>query len=177
MCGDGIAPEALDVLAAESATDHTLTLPELVRALVVEDMSPEFTGQSTDTWAPWFASWPERFASQAECAALFGPVAGRYFYEAFDDGALHGQLATWAAIAQEWGQRDFWDQWRSVPVPSLLIEAEHTVTPEGQMRKMASINDHSAHIQVNGAGHLIHDDAPEVFRGAVEAFLSALPYR
>lgn len=151
--------------------------PELVSALVVEDMAPDFRGRTTAEWTPWFDSWPDRFSSLGHARQMFGDVAGRYFYEAFDDGALHGQLATWAAIAQEWGQRDFWDQWRSVPVPSLLIEAEHTVTPEGQMRKMASINDHSAHIQVNGAGHLIHDDAPEVFRGAVEAFLSALPYR
>ena len=151
--------------------------PELVSALVVEDMAPDFRGRTTAEWTPWFDSWPDRFSSLGHARQMFGDVAGRYFYEAFDDGALHGQLATWAAIAQEWGERDFWDQWRSVPVPSLLIEAEHTVTPEGQMRKMASINDHSAHIQISGAGHLIHDDAPAVFRGAVEAFLSALPYR
>lgn len=151
--------------------------PELVSALVVEDMAPDFRGRTTAEWTPWFDSWPDRFSSLGHARQMFGDVAGRYFYEAFDDGALHGRLATWAAIAQEWGERDFWDQWRRVPVPSLLIEAGHTVTPEGQMRKMASVNDHAAHLKVNGAGHLIHDDAPEVFRGAVEAFLSGLSYR
>ncbi|GAC46933.1 putative hydrolase [Gordonia aichiensis NBRC 108223] len=151
--------------------------PELVSALVVEDMAPDFRGRTTTEWTPWFNSWPDRFTSLAHAQQMFGPVAGRYFYEAFDDGRLHGQLDTWTAIAQEWGTRDFWEQWRRVPVPSLLIEAENTVTPDGQMRKMASINDHATHLRISGAGHLVHDDAPEVFRGAVEAFLSALPYR
>ncbi|MFC0314621.1 alpha/beta fold hydrolase [Gordonia phosphorivorans] len=146
--------------------------PELVGALVVEDMAPDFRGQTTGTWAPWFESWPERFGDLDEAVAHFGPVAGRYFYEAFDDGRLHGSIPVWAAIAEEWGGRDFWTQWESVSAPSLLIEAEYSVTPAGQMRQMAQRNPHAAYLSVPGAGHLIHDDAPEVFRGAVEAFLS-----
>ncbi|QRY85856.1 alpha/beta hydrolase [Tsukamurella tyrosinosolvens] len=150
--------------------------PELVRALVVEDMSPEFTGQSTDTWAPWFASWPDRFASQAECEALFGPVAGRYFYEAFDDGALHGELDVFRAIADHWGPRDHWPQWRAVQAPTLLVEAEFTVVPPGVGERMVSSysGPDLRYLKVDGAGHLVHDDAPGVFRGAVEAFLSGL---
>lgn len=27
-------------------------------------------------------------------------------------------------------------------------------------------------LRVPGAGHIVHDDAPETYRGAVEAFLS-----
>ncbi len=32
----------------------------------------------------------------------------------------------------------------------------------------------TTYLQVPGAGHLIHDDAPEVYREAVEGFLAAL---
>ena len=149
--------------------------PELVSALVIEDMAPDFQGRTTQSWTPWFSTWPDRFASIDEARSMFGDVAGRYFYEAFDDGRLHGRLSTWTEIAEEWGSRDFWTQWRSVRVPTLLIEAEHTVTPAGQMRKMASINDFARYHRVRGAGHLVHDDAPDEFRGAVEAFLSGLP--
>lgn len=150
--------------------------PELVSALVVEDMAPDFRGRTTANWTPWFESWPERFADADEAIAMFGPVAGRYFYEAFDDGALHGDLATWTAVADEWGRRDFWAQWQAMAVPALVIEAQHSVTPPGQMRKMCSLNDHARHLLVPGAGHLIHDDAPDFYRGAVEAFLSGLPH-
>lgn len=150
--------------------------PELVRALVVEDMSPEFTGQSTDAWAPWFASWPERFESQEQCTALFGEVAGRYFYTAFDDGRLHGDLAVFDRIAAHWGTRTAWDQWRRVRVPTLLIEAEFTVVPPGIGDAMEARfrGAELTRVVFDGAGHLAHDDAPDRFRGAVEAFLSGL---
>ncbi|MDL9936158.1 alpha/beta hydrolase [Gordonia sp. ABSL1-1] len=146
--------------------------PELVSAVVVEDMAPDFRGRTTTSWTPWFDSWPERFTDLEQATDMFGPVAGRYFFEAFDDGRLHGKLSIWAAIAEEWGTRDFWTQWSQVQVPSLVIEAEYTVTPPGQMRKMCAINDAARYLHVPGAGHLVHDDAPQLYRGAVEAFLS-----
>ncbi|MGI6795258.1 alpha/beta fold hydrolase [Gordonia sihwensis] len=153
--------------------------PELVSAIVVEDMAPDFRGRTTDDWAPWFDSWPERFAGLDEAVAMFGDVAGRYFYEAFDDGRLHGSIPVWAAIAEEWGTRDFWAQWEAVDVPALLVEAERSVTPPGQMADMAvrggqARYPQSAYLRVPGAGHLVHDDRPGVYRGAVEAFLSGL---
>ncbi|MCR5977713.1 alpha/beta fold hydrolase [Gordonia jinghuaiqii] len=150
------------------------TYPELVSALVVEDMAPDFRGRTTANWTPWFESWPDRFGSAEEAVAMFGPVAGRYFFEAFDDGRLHGRIPVWSAIAEEWGTRDFWAQWRAVKVPALLIEAEYTVTPPGQMEQMSAVNERAQHLRVPGAGHLVHDDSPHVYRGAVEAFLSGL---
>ncbi|MFW0788590.1 alpha/beta fold hydrolase [Gordonia sp. CPCC 205333] len=151
--------------------------PEMVSAVIVEDMAPDFRGQTTKTWTPWFDSWPDRFESLAHAQAMFGDIAGQYFYEAFDDGRLHGTLPVWAAIAEEWGQRDFWVQWRAVSAPTLLIEAEFSVTPTGQMRNMLAANENARYIRATGAGHLVHDDAPDFYRGAVEAFLSGLTLR
>ncbi|NLG48170.1 alpha/beta hydrolase [Gordonia sp. (in: high G+C Gram-positive bacteria)] len=148
--------------------------PELVAATVVEDMAPDFRGRTTGDWAPWFNSWPDRFADLDEAVAMFGEVAGRYFYEAFDDGRLHGRIPVWAAIAEEWGTREFWGQWDSVQAPTLLLEAEYSVTPPGQMAQMAQRGPHSHYLRVEGAGHLVHDDRPGVYRGAVEAFLAGL---
>lgn len=37
--------------------------------------------------------------------------------------------------------------------------------------------DRAAYLQVPGAGHLVHDDAPDSYRAAVEDFLAALPER
>ena len=68
--------------------------------------------------------------------------------------------------------RDYWTQWREVQAPVLLIEAGDTVTPPGQMRQMAEMAGARArHIRIPGAGHLVHDDAPEAYRDAVEDFL------
>ena len=148
--------------------------PELVAALVIEDMAPDFRGRTTAGWEPWFSSWPDRFDSLDQAQEMFGEVAGRYFYEAFDDGALHGRLTVWADIAEEWGRRDFWEQWQAVQAPALLIEAQNSVTPDGQMAKMAAAVEDSILLRVAGSDHLVHDSAPDEYRGAVEAFLCGL---
>jgi pimeloyl-ACP methyl ester carboxylesterase len=80
-------------------------------------------------------------------------------------------------IAAEWGTRDYWKQWQRVRVPTLLIEAGNSVAPPGQMRRMHELGFDSTYVEVPGAGHLVHDDAPEVYRGAVENFLASLAQR
>lgn len=152
--------------------------PELARAVVVEDMAPDFRGRTTGPWEPWVHALPVEFGSAQEVYDEFGPVAGRYFLEAFDRTAtgwrLHGYPQWWLDIAAQWGTRDYWQQWRDVRVPTLLIEAGNSVAPPGQMREMAEIGKDTRYLHVPGAGHLIHDDAPEVYREAVTGFLSAL---
>jgi pimeloyl-ACP methyl ester carboxylesterase len=154
--------------------------PELVSALVLEDMAPDFVGLTTGAWEPWLHALPAQFPTAEAVLAEFGPVAGRYFLEAFDrtetGWRLHGTPQTWIAIAAEWGTRDYWQQWLSVRVPVLLIEAGDSVTPPGQMVHMAqSATAPVMYVRVPDSGHLVHDDAPEQYRAAVEAFIGELP--
>ena len=152
--------------------------PGLVAALVVEDMAPDFGGRTTGAWEPWVHALPVEFASAQAVYDEFGPVAGQYFLEAFDRTAtgwrLHGQPARWVEIAAQWGTRDYWQQWRAVRVPTLLIEAGTSVTPPGQMRQMAEIGYRTTYVHIAQAGHLVHDDTPRAYRDAVEAFLAPL---
>jgi pimeloyl-ACP methyl ester carboxylesterase len=155
--------------------------PELVDALVVEDMAPDFRGRTTGPWEPWLHAIPVEFNSAQQVFDEFGDVAGQYFLEAFDRTAtgwrLHGHTSRWIEIAAEWGTRDYWGQWRAVAAPTLLIEAGNSVTPPGQMREMQETGARARYLHVPGAGHLVHDDAPQEYRGAVETFLSAFPQR
>jgi pimeloyl-ACP methyl ester carboxylesterase len=153
--------------------------PELVTALVVEDMAPDFVGRTTGPWEPWLHALPKEYGSAEQVVAEFGPLAGRYFLEAFDRTStgwrLHGRPERWLAIAAEWGTRDYWQQWRSVRAPVLLIEAGDSVAPPGQMLRMRDLAGSRAdYLRVPGAGHLVHDDAPEAYQDAVEAFLTGL---
>lgn len=150
--------------------------PELVEALVVEDMAPDFRGRTTGPWEPWVHALPVEFGTEAQVYDEFGPVAGRYFLEAFDrtptGWRLHGRPGRWIEIAAEWGTRDYWAQWLAVGVPALLIEAGNSVTPPGQMAEMARTGAQTTYVHVPGAGHLVHDDAPGKYRDAVETFLT-----
>lgn len=152
--------------------------PDLVSALVIEDMAPDFRGRTTGPWEPWVHALPVEFGTAQSIYDEFGPIAGQYFLEAFDRTAtgwrLHGHPSSWIEIAAEWGTRDYWHQWSHVRSPALLLEAGNSVTPPGQMRTMAETGYQATYLHVPGAGHLIHDDAPQIYRQAVEAFLATL---
>lgn len=150
--------------------------PDLVTALVVEDMAPDFRGRTTGPWEPWLHALPAEFGSEQQVLDEFGPVAGRYFVEAFDrtdtGWRLHGRPERWIEIAAQWGERDYWQQWQEVRAPTLLVEAGNSVTPSGQMNRMRTTGAQATYLQVPGAGHLVHDDAPREYRDAVEPFLA-----
>jgi pimeloyl-ACP methyl ester carboxylesterase len=152
--------------------------PDLVSALVVEDMAPDFRGRTTGAWEPWLHALPVEFGTSEAVLAEFGPVAGRYFVEAFDRTVtgwrLHGRVDRWIEIAAEWGTRDYWEQWRAVRAPALLIEAGNSVTPPGQMLEMKETGHRATYLHVPAAGHLVHDEAPREYRAAVTSFLTAL---
>jgi pimeloyl-ACP methyl ester carboxylesterase len=150
--------------------------PDLVSALVVEDMAPDFKGRTTGPWEPWLHALPVEFCSAEQIFGEFGPVAGQYFLEAFDrtdtGWRLHGHTSRWIEIAAEWGTRDYWEQWTAVRSPVLLIEAGLSVAPPGQMAAMGKTGSSTTYLHVPDAGHLIHDEAPQVYRRAVESFLA-----
>ena len=154
--------------------------PERVRALVVEDMAPDFQGRTADDWAALIGSWPQPFRDAEHMVDFFGPVAAQYFMDSFvqcDDGwHLHGEVPVWRQISEEWGTRDFWTQWSAVRAPALLLEGEFTITPPGQIREMAAMarGVETRYELIEGAGHLVHDDRPAEYRAAVEAFLAGL---
>ncbi|WP_406269392.1 alpha/beta hydrolase [Nocardia sp. NBC_00881] len=151
------------------------TYPERVRALVIEDIAPDFTGRTAANWAAMIEAWPQPFPDADAVLSFFGPVAGRYFLNSFEYGPdgyrLHGSVATFRDIAEEWGARDFWEQWRAVRVPALLLEGANTITPPGQMRQMAAVHPDADYVVVPDAGHLVHDDQPGRYRAEVERFL------
>ncbi|MGW5701789.1 alpha/beta fold hydrolase [Amycolatopsis japonica] len=151
--------------------------PELVRAVVCEDFAPDQRGRTVDTWRGYFESWPVPFRSLAHVREFFGDT-GDYFIECVEereDGYhLIASLTDLYEIAAEWGRRDFWEFVERVKCPLLAIEGERTAMPHGQQAELAARvpGGLGRHIVVQGAGHVVHDEAPETYLGAVEAFLS-----
>ncbi|WP_216217054.1 alpha/beta fold hydrolase [Amycolatopsis aidingensis] len=157
------------------------TRPELVRGIVIEDMAPDQRGRTVEAWRGYFESWPVPFQSLAHVREFFGST-GDYFAECVlerpDGYHLMADLDDLYQIAAEWGRRDYWSYVEGVSCPALVIEAGNTAMPAGQQAELAArIPGGARHLRVAGAGHVVHDDAPQEYRGAVEAFLSTLLHR
>lgn len=151
------------------------THPELVHAVVVEDMAPDQRGKTVDAWRGYFESWPVPFQALAQVREFFGDT-GEYFAECMEereDGYhLIASLADLYEIAAEWGRREYWSLVEAVKCPMLVIEAEHTLMPAGQQAEMARRAPEGRHLVIPGAAHVVHDSEPDIYRGAVEAFLA-----
>jgi pimeloyl-ACP methyl ester carboxylesterase len=154
--------------------------PDLVTALVVEDMAPDHRGRTPDDWTSWFAAMPPAFPSVAAVRDAFGyprPSVGDYLAECVREGPDGYRLLTdpmeAGRIAAEWGERSFWPGVRAVRCPTLLLQAEESPIAGEQMPEMAAAIPGARHVLVAGTGHLLHDDAPERYRELVSEFLSA----
>jgi pimeloyl-ACP methyl ester carboxylesterase len=156
------------------------THPELVRAVVVEEFAPDHRGGRVDHWRAWFDLWPVPFQSLAHVRAFFGgqsPTLGNHFtelVEEHEDGyRLISDLDELYEIAAEWGEREYWSFIDRVRCPLLAVEAEPNALPKGQMRQLAErVPGGGRYLAVPGAGHVVHEDEPELYRRAVTAFLS-----
>ncbi|MGC7099226.1 alpha/beta fold hydrolase [Amycolatopsis lurida] len=149
--------------------------PELVRAVVSEDMAPDQVGKTVDQWRSYFDSWPVPFESLAHVRAFFGDL-GDYFTECVverEDGFhLAADLEDLYQIAAEWGVRDYWSIVDAVKCPLLVVEGGRGSMPPGQQEQVAARAADGRHVLVPGAHHVVHLAAPRAYRGAVEAFLS-----
>ncbi|HEX7302359.1 alpha/beta hydrolase [Lentzea sp.] len=148
------------------------TRPDLVRAIVVEDFAPDNRGRTVDEWKWLFDAWPKPFQSLSHVTAYFGsPVFAEYFEEREDGWHLIAEMDDLYEIAGHWGTRAYWEFIDAVRCPSLVIEAGKGGQLPGQMEEAAR-RSNGQYLYVEEAGHLVHDSAPWVYRGAVEAFLS-----
>lgn len=153
--------------------------PDLVHALVVEDMAPDHRGRTAAPWVSWFAAMPPAFESIAAVRDAFGwprPSVGEYYAECVREQPDGYRLLTGhrlaSLIAAEWGERDYWAGVRAVVCPTLLLEASDTPIASEQMAEMARLIPGARHVRVDGTGHLLHDDAPRRYRELVAEFLT-----
>ncbi|MFC7655730.1 alpha/beta fold hydrolase [Pseudonocardia benzenivorans] len=171
---------------------HALALaasrPDLVQAVVVEDMAVDLTGAPDGALADaraWFGAVPQPFESLAQVRRTFGhprPEFGDYMAECVEERAdgyhLLCRVDNAVAIAAEWTRQHHWDALAAVRAPVLLLAAAEGIVPRGQSEKMIEalrgnrFGPYARLVTLPGTGHLVHASAPDAFRLAVEGFLS-----
>jgi pimeloyl-ACP methyl ester carboxylesterase len=174
------------VVIGQSLGGHTAFLlaaerPDLVRALVVVEATPTREGpEVAEAIGDYFASWPLPFPSYEAAVAFFGGDSERARawarnLVASPDGlrpAFDGDVLV-AAIAEALG-RDYWDEWRAIAVPTLIVRGGQGELSAAEGAAMLAAIPSAALVSIPGAGHDVHLDDPATWRATVEGFLDGL---
>jgi pimeloyl-ACP methyl ester carboxylesterase len=173
----GLAPA---VVIGQSLGAHTAFLlaarrPELVRAVVVAEAAPEPDPDAPASVEAWLRSWPLPFASHEDALAFFGDTTwGRAWaggLERRDDGLGPAFDVDVMVAALDEAERSFWDEWRRVRCPALVVRADDDGIPEALVERMVTDAPQATAAVVPGAGHDLHLHQPDAWRAAVEPFL------
>jgi pimeloyl-ACP methyl ester carboxylesterase len=187
-CVDDLAHwiELLDLAPAlvigQSLGGHTAFLlaarrPELVRALVVAEATPEADPDAPAVVETWLRSWPAPFAGRQEALGFFGDTTwGRAWADGLEereDGLRQAfDVDVMIASLAETSRREYWEEWRRVSCPTLVVRAgDDGVAPELVDRMVAEAQDARSAV-VADAGHDLHLYQPERWRQALEAFVA-----
>ena len=174
----GLAPA---VVIGQSLGGHTAFLlaarrPELVRALVVAEAAPPADPGAPATVEAWLRSWPVPFADRDDALGFFGDTTwGRAWADGLgerDDGLWPAfEVDVMVASLAETSRRDYWDEWRRVSCPTLVVRAGDDSVPAELVERMVAEAPSASPAVVTHAGHDLHLYAPSRWREVVEGFL------
>jgi pimeloyl-ACP methyl ester carboxylesterase len=173
-------------LVGQSLGAHTAFLvaarhASVVRALVVAEASPAATPPETVTAVrDWLESWPVPFSSLSDAEAFFGgdTLAAR----AWSNGLEKREGGLWppfdvdvmvAALSASVGT-NFWEDWARIEAPTLIVRAGQGELRESEAREMLARLPGATLVEIPGAGHDVHLEAPIEWRKAVERFLASV---
>jgi esterase len=166
--------------------------PQRVRSLVIEDMGPGASASSAgaERIQRELADTPQRFADWAAARAFWRSIRPGVTEEAIDsrvryslrDDPEHGGVV-WrhdqegiAQARRRIAPVDLWPHMLAIRCPVLLVRgAQSDFLSETTADAVAERCPQVRHVAIEGAGHYVHDDAPEAFQGTVRAFLDAQP--
>jgi pimeloyl-ACP methyl ester carboxylesterase len=172
------------VVVGQSLGGHTAFLlaarrPDLVRGLIVAEATPEADPDAPEVVRRWLESWPVPFASDTDAAGFFGGESlrartwadglerrGDGLWPAFDDEVMIAALAD-VSVAS------YWDEWRRVRCPTLLVRAAGVEGRDVYERMIAEAPSASL-VEIADAGHDVHLDRPDLWREQLTTFLDKL---
>lgn len=155
--------------------------PELVRGVVIGDMSAVTRPDGVEAWSKWMADWPVPFPTLADVRAYFGAEhagEGDSFVE-----VMAGGPDGWRPLAQvdhvlaslaHWQGRDHRQELSAVRCPALVVTGAQSDQPIDGQQEMAELLPDGRWALVPDAGHVLHYDNPAGWRAAVEPFVAEL---
>lgn len=153
--------------------------PELVSALLVEDVGPVVRHPELEHPVLDVRGWPRTAATREALGAAIEargvPDAGYFLQSAEPHRGGWRLLFDWDDMmaVQHGGCGDWWADWLGSRCPALVLHAGHgTLLPADMAGAMAERRPHATLMEFPHAGHWIHDDDPDGFAAAVAEFVS-----
>lgn len=172
-------------LSGVTAIVTAARFPDLVRALVVVEASPQGLGpqqaaQHAQNVAEELRSWPAPFESRPAALAFFG--GGTQAAAAWVAGLEETQTGLRARfdidvlerMLRDIDSRDWWDEWKQIRCPTLVLRGENGSLREEAANRMAERLSYAEVVTVAGAGHDIHLDRPDAWQQTLTQFIGAL---
>ncbi|MFI1461816.1 alpha/beta fold hydrolase [Nocardia carnea] len=154
--------------------------PELVAGLIIEDVGPVMRQpEIADPVLP-VRGWPAAAPTEADLGAALqarGIPDASYFLQSAvttPDGRCRF-LFDWEDMmaVQLSGVGDWWADWLGSACPALVVRGEQSsMLPAPLAARMATQRPHTRLVEIAGAGHWVHDDAPRAMAAAVRDFLA-----
>ncbi|EKX60373.1 alpha/beta fold hydrolase [Streptomyces ipomoeae] len=167
--------------------------PERVRGAVIEDIGPgsSISGAGAERIKREVAETPAEFASLDAARAYWLRIRPGISSDALESRLRHtlrpGTCGRWLwkfdldGIAKAWldsdpaRQVDLWPSVEALRCPTLVVRGGASdFLPPATAAEMTVRNPLVHAVEIPGAGHYVHDDAPDAFHHELEHFLTSL---
>ncbi len=172
------------ILVGQSLGGHTAFLvaarrPDLMRALVVVEATPEANPRGGDDVRRWLESWPRPFTSASHALRFFGDDST--WSRAWLRGLEQRSDGLWprfdvdimVASLRETSEASYWSEWRAVSCPTLVVRGVRGASPE-EIIRMKDLVPTAQVAEIPDAGHDAHLDNPKRWQTDLAAFLQGL---
>ncbi|WP_280419198.1 alpha/beta fold hydrolase [Nocardia carnea] len=154
--------------------------PELVAGLIIEDVGPVMRQPEIEHPVLPVRGWPAAAPTEADLADALqarGIPDVSYFLQSAvttPDGRSRF-LFDWEDMmaVQLSGVGDWWADWLGSACPALVVRGEHSsMLPARLATQMAARRPATRLVDIAGAGHWVHDDAPAAMAAAIRYFVA-----
>ncbi len=156
-------------LGGVNAYQYAARRPERVRALIIEDIGVEISGD-----LPSMTGWAGNFRTRDDLESQVGQRFAPYLRDSFRESAAGWRLAfepREMMLSLACLQGSYWDEWLSTSCPALVIRgANSRVTTSEHIAELVSRRPNTEMLELT-AGHVVHSDDPASFAEAVRSFL------
>jgi pimeloyl-ACP methyl ester carboxylesterase len=142
---------------------------------VIAEATPEADRSAPAAVRQWISQWPQPFASLESAVAFFGDNNWGKTWAAGLERASDGYRGAFDPLTieraiTEASARDYWDEWRSITRPTLIVRGE-TGAPQAIVARMQRSLKTAQAVTIPGAGHDVHLAQPTLWIRAIQRFI------